>query len=420
VTRALQVALLLLALAAGRSSAAQDSTASPHGPLRLPCAQCHSPAGWSPARISDAFDHARLGFALVGAHVQATCRSCHTQLDFRGTSRECAACHADPHRGELGPNCARCHTSRSFIDRSLAASAHQLTAFPLTGAHRAADCESCHPTGQAGRMSFIGQPTDCFACHQANYQGARDPDHPAGGFPTHCVECHSTATWIGANFNHQATRFPLTGAHRAVACDGCHADRVYVGKNTACVSCHQPDYAATTDPSHVNAQLPSDCSQCHTTASWLGSTFNHSTTKFPLTGAHVPLDCNACHGDGVYAGKGTTCVTCHLTDYNTTTDPAHAPAQFPTDCSACHSTATWTGAQFNHDGPYFPIYSGAHAGKWPTCATCHTNPADYRVFDCLSCHQHNQTSTDGSHRGVSGYQYQSASCYSCHRQGRAG
>ena len=402
-----------------RAAVAQDSTANPHGPLRMPCAECHSSASWRPAKISADFNHAKLGFPLVGAHVQASCRSCHAQLSFQGTPRQCAACHTDPHRGELGTGCERCHTSRSFIDRSLLVSAHQLTAFPLTGAHLAADCESCHLPGVQGKMTFVGVPADCYNCHRQNFATATNPDH--GGFPTNCVECHSTATWLGANFNHQATRFPLTGAHLAVACNVCHADKVYAGKSTACASCHQTDYNTTTDPAHVPAQLASDCSQCHTTVSWTGATFNHSTTKFPLTGAHIPLDCNQCHGDNVYAGKGTTCVTCHLTDYNTTTNPQHQAAQFPTDCVACHTTVTWSGATFNHDGPYFPIYSGTHQGKWTACTDCHTNPADFSTFTCIACHAHsNQTQVDSDHKSVKNYVYDSNACYQCHRNGSAG
>jgi hypothetical protein len=270
-------------------------------------------------------------------------------------------------------------------------------------------------------MTFRGVATDCYACHQQNYAATTDPAHGAGGIPTRCVECHSTASWLGSTFNHQATRFPLTGAHRAVACNVCHADKVYVGKSTACASCHQNDYNATTDPAHVPARLASDCSQCHSTTSWTGGTFNHSATRFALTGAHIPLDCNACHGDNVYAGKGATCVACHVNDYNTTTNPGHQAAQFPTDCVSCHTTATWSGATFNHDGPFFPIYSGTHQGKWTACTDCHTNPADFGSFNCLACHAHSsKTQTDADHQSVKNYIYDSNGCYSCHRTGGAG
>lgn len=340
-----RIVLVALTLGGARKAWGQDTTRSPHGPLRLPCAECHSPDSWRPAHIASDFDHARLGFALAGAHVQATCVSCHRQLSFQGTPTQCASCHTDPHRGELSQSCEHCHTSRSFVDRSLLVSNHQLTAFPLTGAHLAADCESCHQPGAQGKMTFLGQPTDCYACHQQTFAATNNPDHQAGGLPTRCIECHNTSTWLASTFNHQATRFPLTGAHLAVACNVCHADKVYAGKSTACVSCHQTDYSATNDPGHQGAG-------------------------------------------------------------------------FSTDCASCHTTASWNGATFNHDAPYFPIYSGTHAGRWTSCTDCHTDPANYAVFDCLSCH--GKTETDSHHTQVTNYQYTSTACYACHKNGRGG
>ena len=46
-------------------------------------------------------------------------------------------------------------------------------------------------------------------------------------------------------------------------------------------------------------------------------------------------------------------------------------AGFSTDCLLCHNMVTWLGATFDHDSEYFPIYSGAHRGRWSSCATCH-------------------------------------------------
>jgi hypothetical protein len=119
----------------------------------------------------------------------------------------------------------------------------------------------------------------------------------------------------------------------------------------------------------------------------------------------------------VYKGKPTTCVSCHQADYTATTNPNHAAAGFPTDCASCHTTTKWLGATFNHDASFFPIYSGTHAGRWSACATCHTNPTNYAVFDCLGCHT--KTQTDSQHRGRTGYVYASPNCYACHPRGRS-
>lgn len=314
------------------------STTNPHGQLSQPCATCHAPSGWVPARISASFDHAQSGFALTAAHARASCRDCHATLNFKGAPTECAACHRDAHRGELGADCGRCHTPRSFIDRTTMVRSHQETRFPLTGAHLALDCEQCHTPEPQGRLTFVNRPADCVDCHRASYVATTSPPHTTAGFSTNCTQCHATTLWTTARFSHAGTAFPLTGAHIAVSCAGCHGDGVYVGKNTACVSCHQAAYDGTTNPSH--AQLV-----------------------------------------------------------------------FSTDCTQCHSTSAWNPARYTaHDAAYFRIYSGEHAGRWSSCATCHTVASDYGQFTCTRCH--GQQETDRQHAGISGY---SSVCNQCHR-----
>jgi hypothetical protein len=337
--RALLSACLLLL--AGRALAAQESR-NPHGPLRQECAVCHRAEGWVPVSIARTFDHAKEGFPLAGAHARTSCRACHVSLVFSEVTRTCAGCHTDVHRGELGVDCARCHTPRSFLDHAAMVRLHRVTRFPLTGSHLTTDCESCHvPSGQGG-LTFVNQPVECISCHGEAYARAVEPDH--GGFPTRCEECHSTSTWPGARFTHTTTSFPLTGAHLAVPCAGCHANGTWRGTPTSCASCHQRDYDATNDPSHQ-------------------------------------------------------------------------AAGFPTACANCHTTRGWDGAAFDHDGNFFPIYSGAHRGRWSSCSTCHVDPSSFAVFTCLSCHEHDQARMDDKHRGRSGYRYDSQACLSCHRRG---
>ncbi|HET7043053.1 MAG TPA: hypothetical protein VFI13_13630, partial [Gemmatimonadales bacterium] len=111
------------------------------------------------------------------------------------------------------------------------------------------------------------------------------------------------------------------------------------------------------------------------------------------------------------------CVACHQTQY----DQNHTGSGFPTTCLTCHNVNSWSNATFtSHDAQYFPIYSGTHAGRWSSCATCHTAPSDYLSFTCLSCHEHAQGTTDSHHTGVNGYTYTSQACYSCHPRGRSG
>jgi hypothetical protein len=419
-----RAALLLLAalpLAAISSTAAvRPRVENPHGSFKEECALCHDAKGWKPARISSKFDHSRYGFPLEGAHAAGNCMGCHKTLEFKQSKFTCVSCHEDPHRAEMGTDCARCHSARSFVDRAPMVRAHQMTRLPLTGSHAVLDCESCHRPAAQGQMRFVGTRADCQSCHMKDYEATRNPSHRSGGFPTDCEQCHRTLTWNAARFEHDRSRFPLTGAHRSASCSQCHGDGVYAGKPTGCVTCHQPDYSGASNPNHVTAGYSTECQSCHSTSSWASASVDHNLTRFPLTGAHRSASCNQCHGDGVYAGRPTACLSCHQGDYNGVTDPNHVSAGFSTACETCHTTAAWAPSSFDHDSRWFPIYTGSHAGRWNQCSTCHNAPVNFKVFTCLTCHPHSdRTKTDGDHSGRSGYSYTSAGCYSCHPRGRS-
>ena len=84
------------------------------GSLGKDCESCHSPNGWG----HWLFDHAKVtGFALVGAHSNATCAGCHKQPpDKVKLSDACASCHAqdDVHLRQYGRQCQRCHGTTTF------------------------------------------------------------------------------------------------------------------------------------------------------------------------------------------------------------------------------------------------------------------------------------------------------------------
>jgi hypothetical protein len=229
----------------------------------------------------------------------------------------------------------------------------------------------------------------------------------------------TASTWRGARFSHPQS-FPLVGGHARLACARCHTGGGYAGLSRACVSCHQQDYAATTNPAHAPAGFPTQCEGCHTVQAWRPATFDHNLTRFPLDGAHAQVDCSRCHEGGRYTGTPTDCYSCHRADYDGTSNPNHRASGFPTQCRNCHNTGAWRPASFDHDGRYFPIYSGRHRGAWSSCADCHVNPASYQTFECIFCHAHsNRAALDREHDEVGGYVYQSAACYRCHREGRA-
>ncbi|MEZ4887064.1 MAG: hypothetical protein R3E32_20205 [Chitinophagales bacterium] len=101
-----------------------------------------------------------------------------------------------------------------------------------------------------------------------------------------------------------------------------------------------------------------------------------------------------CH-NGDYNNTPNTCVGCHQTDFDSTTDPDHSAAGFSTDCATCHNE---TALQvFDHDNLNFPIYSGEHDGEWSDMDGLPHHPNNFAEFHLTSCH----TNPNGQqHTGV--------------------
>jgi len=417
--------ILLAALGVAPGAAQEALSRSPHGdlPSRFACTNCHTVEGWQPLMRGFSHDTAT-AFPLSGRHRDLTCTLCHLNKRFdepKAAPTDCGVCHFDVHRGELSDNCVQCHNTERFNDiRGLAV--HQRTRFPLTGAHVQVTCDACHPGDERG--VFVTRDVACFSCHAAEYAAAQPIDHAATGFPTTCEQCHTTLAWSHAvRFDHVAASggFDLLGRHAEIRCVSCHdpstlAPIFPTNDPNDCVTCHQQDY----DREHGGA-FPTTCGDCHTVFGWEGATFDHvQVTGYPLVEVHETLACDQCHVvpgmDLLFQPAGPDdCFTCHSADYQS----EHAGSGFPTTCLSCHDQRQWEGASFtNHDAQFFPIYSGAHRDKWPTCQTCHNVPNDFGTFTCLVCHEHSQTLMDEKHRERSGYTYDSARCYSCHPSGR--
>jgi hypothetical protein len=370
------------------------------------CELCHTTSGWNPA----SFDHNKTPFPLTGAHVTVACTSCHIGGKYAGTPTTCVSCHLKDYNGTTNPShvsagipqtCDVCHSTAAW---SPATFDHSKTGFPLTGAHVNVACTSCHIGGK-----YAGTPTDCYSCHTKDWQGTSNPSHAAAGFPTTCQTCHTTSSWAGATFDHWATKFPLTGAHLTVACSTCHVNNQFATLSTTCVSCHLKEFNGTTNPNHVSGGFPQTCETCHTTTAWSPSTFDHSKTAFPLTGAHVTVACTLCHVGGKFAGTPTDCYSCHTKDWQGTTNPNHAAAGFPTDCSVCHSTTNWLGATFDHSKTSFPL-TGAHLTV--ACGTCHVNNQFATLSTtCVSCHLKDFQGATSPNHVASGFPQ---TCETCH------
>lgn len=392
----------------------------PHeGRLGPRCEGCHDATGWR-LKAGAAFDHDRTAYPLAGAHARVACARCHGGAGpyvgrVRGRAHgACRDCHEDAHGTAFGSvdggdRCDACHTVAAFSPSSYGVEAHGRTGFPLAGAHRAVPCGGrCHrpdgggTSGPAG-LRLRGVPTACADCH---------PDPHAGAFTARaagkgCAACHSAVSWKAADFDHAATRFPLTGRHRALACRDCHAHdqggaaATYGGLDRRCAGCHADRHAG-----QFSGERARDCGDCHDTESFRIAAFDHAArTGFALDGAHRNTACAACHpavtlpwgGETpLYRPVAAACGTCHADPHRGRTGDAA--------CADCHRETAWKdlddGANFDHGRTGFRL-EGAHAGV--PCRRCHGGDATRaQAGACAACHR-------DPHRGAEG-----EDCARCH------
>lgn len=285
------------------------------------CADCHITSSWR----STNFNHdTETKFALLGAHKNASCESCHLQsVTEKLPGMLCVDCHRadDKHNGRNGPNCKDCHNNTDWQTVNFD---HNLdTKFVLQGAHIQTPCENCHlePVTQ----SLPG--TACADCHRAD-----DPHE--GSLGRDCSSCHNELSWTQkTKFNHEFTRFPLLGKHQNAECSACHLTKNFQQAHTDCISCHK------NDDTHQGA-LGVDCGLCHNPNSWSLWIFDHNIqTQFALTGAHDGLSCKSCHINTDTKLPEQTCIACHRSD------DKHR-GQFGKNCARCHTTDSFKSIKF--------------------------------------------------------------------------
>jgi len=128
------------------------------------------------------------------------------------------------------------------------------------------------------------------------------------------------------------------------------------------------------------------CSACHTTTAWRAkgasgteTTFDHSTTGFPLTGNHIHATCVACHNTSFAIKR--ECVSCHEDFHH---------GRLSQSCDTCHSPAGWKMTQplEIHRMTRFPL-TGMHV--LADCTECHRRANERRwtdaPIDCFACHE---------------------------------
>ena len=320
-----------------------------------------------------------------------------------------------------------------FFLLSMVAAA-QISPGPLSRPHQSlngsTNCTSCH--------KFGGQATlRCLNCHAEidTRLNARKGLHATYNIPPgssqECARCHSEhngedfplVKWDIKTFDHKQTGYPLLGKHQGLTCNRCHEPakvgaseraaikikdltKTYLGISAACATCHQDPHSG---------RLGASCQQCHNFEDWKAisvSQFDHSRTRYPLTGLHAQVACAKCHTSGPetkprYAGiPFNECSDCHK-------DPHHG--SFPQGCQSCHSTRGWkkislnaVNERFDHSKTKFPL-EGKHASV--DCAQCHAG-GDFKkplAFQrCMDCHQ------PDPHTGQFTSRPDHGECASCH------
>jgi hypothetical protein len=162
----------------------------------------------------------------------------------------CSDCHDNPHGIEPKANlsCNSCHTQQKW--KAPLPFDHSRPPFRLEGAHQelagSLSCLNCHRASAQGSEAplFSGVSVQCYLCHTEEPHGGQFST--AGTQHEDCSSCHTPKAWSARIFDHNQTRFTLSGAHREIACADCHKQqevngkliRLYRGTPTECLKCH--------------------------------------------------------------------------------------------------------------------------------------------------------------------------------------
>lgn len=309
----------------------------------------------------------------------------------------------------------------------------QISPGPLSRPHQSLNgptqCASCHKFGGQAALK-------CLSCHTeiakrlANHTGLHATYNIPAGSSQECARCHSEHNgedfplikWDTKTFNHKDAGYILEGKHAGLACNKCHnathispeergtikdnLNRSYLGLSNACVTCHEDQH---------KGRLGQNCLQCHNYQDWKAikvEQFDHSKTRYPLTGLHAQVQCAKCHANGPegkpqYVGiPFNQCSDCH-------NDPHHS--SFAQGCSSCHSTAGWKkislqsiSEKFDHSKTKYPLL-GKHLAVG--CEQCHAN-GDFKkplaFAHCTDCHK------PDPHKGQFEKRAGGIECSTCH------
>lgn len=267
------------------------------------CQKCHVTTGWQVTN-KNKFNHSLTRFPLLGLHQNVNCIKCHTgnKMTTQSKFALCKDCHRDVHQSQFSARadkgrCESCHDVFGFSPARFGMIDHSKTDYPLTGAHFAVPCQSCHIKDRSGLQIFKFKNKTCNGCHKDIHQGQFASYVTRGG----CESCHKTDSWHKTSFEHASTRFPLQGKHAQIQCSECHVKvnegrpGEYVSyklKSFECTACHQDIHLGQFTQKNKQA----DCRKCHKSNSWFDLIFEHNVhSSFIIIGAHKEVTCGECH-----------------------------------------------------------------------------------------------------------------------------
>jgi hypothetical protein len=323
----------------------------------------------------------------------------HSSSEVKG--KECIICHSDHH----GKNFQLIRFDITKFD-------HNLTGYKLSVPHSKKDCADCHNQKfisdqkiKNKKFTYLGVGTTCLTCHSDYHQKTLSSD---------CLTCHIAESFTPASkFNHDNTKFRLSGKHAKTECSGCHKIASVAGKKFqdfrleqfSCANCHK-------DP-HQN-KFGQNCIQCHNETSFTVINgvkgFDHNKTDFKLQDKHLQVNCKACHKTKFTDPlKFKLCTDCH-SDYHKGQFTKNGASP---DCSECHSVKGFTQFSFTleqHNQGKF-VLEGSHLAI--PCTDCHQKKTVWSFrgigINCKDCHKDIHQNT------IESKFYPDQNCRVCHK-----
>jgi hypothetical protein len=287
------------------------------------CNQCHSEESFQLVKGIDKFDHNKTNYKIEGKHIGINCKACHkTKFTDPLKYAKCNDCHSDYHKKQfvkngVTPDCSKCHDEKGFTLFSYTIEQHNLSTFPLAGAHMAIPCYECHKKQETWNFREIGK--NCVDCHEDLHEALIQAKYYPG---SDCKTCHNENRWGDVAFDHSKTEFKLEGDHKKQGCRACHFKQdlygislqKFSGLSVNCSECHIDKHFKQFEKSGQT-----NCEGCHDTENWKASKFDHNTAAFKLDGKHINVPCAKCHkptNEGSinyvkYKLKEFKCESCH-------------------------------------------------------------------------------------------------------------